>query len=131
EAGNVREKTRRHQQLEILNRRYKLSSYEKEELLKLEAGREGEMMFDGILENFIAGTNIVHLKDYNFYPEEIDSRFLTRLKEGEAHVQIDNVVLAKDFLYTFEIKNYSFDLRSEEHTSELQSRCDGVCRRRL
>ena len=106
----MREKTRRHQQLEILNRRYKLSSYEKEELLKLEAGREGEMIFDGILENFIAGTNIVHLKDYNFYPEEIDSRFLTRSKEGEAHVQIDNVVLAKDFLYTFEIKNYSFDL---------------------
>ena len=70
----MREKTRRHQQLEILNRRYKLSSYEKEELLKLEAGREGEMIFDGILENFIAGTNIVHLKDYNFYPEEIDRR---------------------------------------------------------
>lgn len=106
----MREKTRRHQQLEILNCRYKLSSYEKEELLKLEAGYEGEMIFDGILEEFIEGTNIVHLKDYNFYPEDIDQRLLTRSKEGESYVQIDNLVLAKDFLYTFEIKNYSFDL---------------------
>lgn len=106
----MREKTRRHQQLEILNRRYQLSSYEKEELLKLEAGHEGELIFDGVIEDFIAGTNIIHLKDYNFYPENIDRRLLTRSKTDRPYVQIDNVVLAKDFLYTFEIKNYSFDL---------------------
>lgn len=106
----MRKKTRRHQQLEILNCRYKLSSYEKEELQKLEAGHEGEMIFDGILEDFIHGSNIIHLKDYNFYPEDIDQRLLTRSKRDVPHVQIDNLVLAKDFLYTFEIKNYSFDL---------------------
>lgn len=106
----MRKKTRRHQQLEILNCRYKLSSYEKEELQKLEAGYRGELIFDEILEGFIRESNIIHLKDYNFYPEDIDQLLLTRSKEDGAHVQIDNLVLAKDFLYTFEIKNYSFDL---------------------
>ena len=106
----MREKTRRHQQLEILNCRYKLSSYEKEELQKLEAGYKGELIFDELIEGFTRETNIVHLKDYNFYPENIDQQLLTRSKEDAAHVQIDNLILAKDFLYTFEIKNYSFDL---------------------
>lgn len=106
----MREKTRRHRQLEILNSRYGLSSYEKEALKKLDAGFEGELIFDGILEKFIRGTNIVHIKDYNFHPEIIGRRMLTRSREEAAHVQIDNVVIARDFLYTFEIKNYSFDL---------------------
>ena len=110
----MREKKRRHQQLEILNRRYRLSAYEREELQKLEAGYEGEMIFDGIADEFIQDTNIVHMKDYNFYPEEIDQRFLTRSKKDMSHVQIDNLVIAKDFLYTFEIKNYSFDLNYME-----------------
>lgn len=106
----MREKTRRHQQLEILNCRYELSPYEKEELQKLEAGYSGEVIFDELIEGFIRDSNIIHLKDYNFYPEHIDQHLLTRSKEDGAHVQIDNLVLAKDFLYTFEIKNYSFDL---------------------
>lgn len=106
----MREKTRRHQQLEILNCRYKLSSYEKEELKKLDTGYEGELKFDSIIESFISGTNIIHMKDYSFDPGDIDARLLTRSKDDVAHVQTDNLVIAKDFLYTFEIKNYSFDL---------------------
>ncbi|SOC38073.1 nuclease-like protein [Salinicoccus kekensis] len=111
---HLREKTRRHRQLEILDRRYELSAFEKEELQKLEAGYEGELIFDGILEGFIHGTNIVHMKDYNFYPEAVDARLLTRPEAEAGHVQIDNVVIAKDYLYTFEIKNYSFDLHHRD-----------------
>lgn len=110
----MREKTKRHQQLEILNCRYSLSVYEKEELQKLEAGFKGELLFDGIIEDFISGTNIIHMKDYNFYPEDIDARLMTRSKDDVAHVQLDNLVIAKDFLYTFEIKNYNFDLFYED-----------------
>lgn len=106
----MRDKTRRHRQLEILNCRYSLSRYEKEELQKLKAGYEGELIFDDIIASFISGTNIIHVKDFNFYPEDVDARLLTRSKDDLGHVQVDNVVIAKDFLYTFEIKNYNFDL---------------------
>lgn len=105
----MREKTRRHQQLEILESRYELPAYEKDELQKLEAGFAGELEFDGIIEPFIAGSNIVHIKDYSFHPEDV-SGVSTKSREDATHVQLDNVVVAKDFLYTFEIKNYSFDL---------------------
>lgn len=44
----MREKTRRHRQLEILNHRYALSTYKIEELQKLDAGHEGEVIFDGL-----------------------------------------------------------------------------------
>ncbi|CAM4226812.1 nuclease-related domain-containing protein [Lacicoccus alkaliphilus] len=110
----MREKTRRHRQLEILNRRYTLSIYEVEELQKLDAGYEGELIFDGLLGAFINGTNIIHIKDYNFYPANADHHLLTRPKDEAAHVQVDNVVIAKDSLYTFEIKNYNFDLHYED-----------------
>lgn len=105
----MREKTRRHQQLEILESRYELPAYEKDELQKLEAGFAGELEFDGIIESFIKGSNIVHIKDYSFHPEDVSGRS-TKSKEDASHVQLDNLVVAKDFLYTFEIKNYSFDL---------------------
>ncbi|MCD2136603.1 nuclease-related domain-containing protein [Salinicoccus halitifaciens] len=105
----MREKTRRHQQLEILHARYMLPAYEKDELHKLEAGFIGELEFDGIIEPFIKGSNIIHIKDYSFHPEDVLGRS-TKSREDASHVQLDNVVVAKDFLYTFEIKNYSFDL---------------------
>ena len=97
-----------------MDKRYELSAFEKEGLQKLEAGYEGELIFDRILEKFIHGTNIIHMKDYNFHPEAVDDRLLTRSKEEAAHVQIDNVVIAKDYLYTFEIKNYGFDLHHRD-----------------
>ncbi|SOC37974.1 nuclease-related domain-containing protein [Salinicoccus kekensis] len=105
----MREKTRRHQQLEILHERYILPAYEKDELQKLEAGFIGELEFDGIIEPFIKGSNIIHIKDYSFYPEDAPE-LSTKSREDASHVQLDNLVVAKDFLYTFEIKNYSFDL---------------------
>lgn len=106
----MRKKTRRHQQLEILDSRYELSTYEKDELQKLEAGYQGELKFDGVLGDFIAGTNIMHVKDYSFYPEDVEAGMLTKSQEDASHVQLDNLVIARDFLYTFEIKNYNFDL---------------------
>ena len=108
EADNVREKTRRHQQLGILNRRINCHRMKREELLKLEAGRRGND-FDGILRILLPEPISFTLKTIILSGRDRQS-VLTRSKEGEAHVQIDNVVLAKDFLYTFEIKNYSFDL---------------------
>lgn len=105
----MRAKTRRHQQLEILSARYRLSAYEKDELQKLEDGYQGELQFDGIIGSFITGTNIIHMKDYSCHPEDAQG-ILTRSKEDTSHIQVDNVVVVKDFMYTFEIKNYNFDL---------------------
>ncbi len=105
----MREKTRRHQQLEILESRYELPAYEKDELQKLKAGFTGELEFDAIIEPFITGSNIVHIKDYSFHPGGV-SGLSTKSTEDAAHVQLDNLVVAKDFLYTFEVKNYNFDL---------------------
>ena len=105
----MREKTRRHQQLEILDARYMLPDYEKDELQKLESGFIGELELDGIIEPVIEGSNIIHIMDYSFYPGDVPGRS-TKSKEDASHDQLDNLEVSKDFLYTFEIKNYSFDL---------------------
>lgn len=102
----MREKSIRHAQLEILNRRTVLSDRDRKDLLKYRLGHAGELQFDAIVE--VMGMPVMHLKDYRF---PLDAAADDRKTAGApAEVQIDNIIIAGDQLYTFEIKNYQYDI---------------------
>ncbi|SOC37905.1 nuclease-related domain-containing protein [Salinicoccus kekensis] len=114
----MRKKSLKHVQLEILNRRTVLSARDRKDLLRYQLGYTGELQFDGIVEAL--GVPIVHLKDYRFRLDAAaDDR---KTAAGPSEVQIDNIIIAGDQLYTFEIKNYQYDI---EYTADRSWRFVG------
>lgn len=85
-----------------------LNSNEKKNLGKLRAGFSGELKFDKILESFIRDLDVYHLKDYRFKINEV--RGALKVANGNSEVQIDNLLVAGDQIFTFEVKNFNFDL---------------------
>lgn len=95
-------------QLQILSRRTILGETEEKEREKLQRGYAGELEFDKLLGEFVHGLDVYHLKDYRF---KIDNNEATmKVASGLSEVQIDNVLVAGDCIYTFEVKNFGFDL---------------------
>lgn len=95
-------------QLQILTRRTLLDESEEKEKEKLTRGWQGELGFDKLIDTAVRGKEIYHLKDYRF---KIDSGTETlKVASGMSEVQIDNVLIAGDRVYTFEVKNFGFDL---------------------
>lgn len=93
-------------QLEILNRRTALTDDDYKDLMKYRMGHVGELQFDSVIETLAAP--IVHLKDYRFQLDTFAGD--KKVGKGPAEVQIDNIIIAEDQLYTFEIKNYQHDI---------------------
>lgn len=73
------------------------------ELERLNNGFLGEQNFDDIIEPFVKTNNLIHIKDILF---EYD--------EGEKEIQIDNIVIASDSCYIFEVKKYQFNLSIDD-----------------
>lgn len=95
-------------QLQILSRRTILGETEEKERDKLHRGYAGELGFDKLLEELVQELDVYHLKDYRF---KIDPGATTmKVASGLSEVQIDNVLVAGDRIYTFEVKNFGFDL---------------------
>lgn len=84
-------------QMQVLRRRFELSENEEKEFENLQAGFLGELSFDKLLDAHLSGLNVYHVKDYRF-------------KVDGSEVQIDNLLISGDQAYTFEVKNYNFDL---------------------
>lgn len=94
-------------QLEILNRRTLLSVEDSKDLNKYRMGHAGELQFDAMIAAL--STPVVHMKDYRFQSESA-SVTGKKVGNGPAEVQIDNIIISEDQLYTFEIKNYQYDI---------------------
>lgn len=94
-------------QLEILNRRTLLSDEDKKDLNKYRMGHTGELEFDAIIDAL--SLPVLHLKDYRFQLEGAAGSG-KKVESGPAEVQIDNIIISEDQLYTFEIKNYQYDI---------------------
>lgn len=95
-------------QLQILKRRTMLGETEDKERMKLYRGYKGELQFDKQLESLISHLDVFHLKDYRFKINDSDTTM--KVSNGTSEVQIDNVLVACDRMYTFEVKNFGFDL---------------------
>ncbi|CAM4337675.1 nuclease-related domain-containing protein [Lacicoccus alkaliphilus] len=105
----MRNKSRRHKQLEILSYRYNLSEEDLTELKRLASGYAGEVEFDHILEEEFRDVAFIHLKDFCFKIGRNGS--LTKAESSvDQEIQIDNIIIAGDRMLTFEVKNYNFDL---------------------
>lgn len=95
-------------QLQILKRRTILGKNDEKEREKLQRGYAGELKFDKLLDEALRDMDVYHLKDFRF---KIDSSATTmKVASGFSEVQIDNVLIAGDRIYTFEVKNFGFDL---------------------
>lgn len=95
-------------QLQILKRRTILAETEEKEREKLHRGYAGELKFDKLLGAVVRELDVYHLKDFRF---KIDSGATAmKVASGLSEVQIDNVLVAGDRIYTFEVKNFGFDL---------------------
>lgn len=99
----IRTRSKRHTQLLILRHRVGLEEQEERQLNKLELGFSGEVMFDTLLEPYMLKKNILHIPNFTFH-----------VGEEKKEVQIDNIVVAGDCMFIFEIKNYQFDLHMGE-----------------
>lgn len=99
----IRTRSKRHLQLLILRRRIGLLDAEQKQLDKFELGFSGEVHFDTLLEPYLVKQNIVHIPNFTFH-----------LGSEKKEVQIDNIVVAGDGIFIFEIKNYQFDLHMSE-----------------
>lgn len=95
-------------QLTIMNKRMTLNSVEEKEREKLAVGFSGELKFDKILESFLCDLDVYHLKDYRFKINEVKGDL--KVANGYSEVQIDNLLVAGDQVFTFEVKNFNFDL---------------------
>lgn len=95
-------------QLTLMNKRMTLNSSEKKEREKLQVGFSGELEFDKTLEDFIGDLDVYHLKDYQFKINEVKGDL--KVANGNSEVQIDNLLVAGDQIFTFEVKNFKFDL---------------------
>ncbi len=96
-------------QLEILKCRAAVAEDEVNELGHLKLGWEGEGELDRLIDERIEGRDCVHLKDYRFSVSEAggDSR---KISMSSSEVQIDNILIAGDRVFTFEVKKFNFDL---------------------
>ena len=110
----MREKSRRHEQLEILTYRYDLPSADLVELENLRRGYEGELAFDKILEDEFGDVGFIHIKDYCFKVGKVISDSTKSESSIDREIQIDNIVIAGDRIITFEVKNYNFDLKYDD-----------------
>lgn len=95
-------------QLQILSRRTLLGETEERERVKLTRGYKGELEFDKLLDEAVRDLDVYHLKDYRFKIDAGSENL--KVASGLSEVQIDNVLIAGDRIYTFEVKNFSFDL---------------------
>lgn len=103
----MRAKTVKLMQLEILNRRTMLSDEDRKDFNKCRMGHVGELQFDSVIE--MLACPVVHLKDYRFQLDDSAGRD-KKVGNGPSEVQIDNIIITDDQLYTFEIKNYQYDM---------------------
>lgn len=95
-------------QLQILKRRTILGETEEKEREKLHLGYAGELEFDKLLGEYLRELDVYHLKDFRF---KLDSHASPmKVAGGLSEVQIDNVLIAGDRIYTFEVKKFGFDL---------------------
>lgn len=95
-------------QLQILSRRTLPGETEEKEREKLTRGYQGELEFDKLLDEAVRDMDVYHLKDFRF---KIDAGAETmKVASGFSEVQIDNLLVAGDRIYTFEVKNFGFDL---------------------
>lgn len=94
----MRNRTLSHQQLLYKEARVSLHGLEQDKLNREEAGYRGEVLFDCELERLVQDNDLIHIKNLLF---EYDDG-----KES----QIDNVVIANDIVWIFEIKFLNFDL---------------------
>ena len=105
----MRNKSRRHRQLEILSYRCDLSEADLNELKVLAGGYAGEVEFDHILEEEFGDVEFIHMKDFCFKVGRNGSQ--TKAESSiDQEIQIDNIIIAGDRMITFEVKNYNFDL---------------------
>lgn len=95
----TREKSFQHRQLEILDYRTSLNHEDKNKLQKLKLGYEGELLFDQFVSSYVDDYGLVHLKDVLF---AVDG--------GSKEIQVDNIIIADDCCFIFEVKNFSFNL---------------------
>ena len=97
------------EQLEILKCRAVVADDEVNELGNLKLGWEGEGELDRMIDERVAGRDCVHLKDYRFSVNQAgdDSRKVT---QSSSEIQIDNILITGDRVFTFEVKKYNFDL---------------------
>ncbi len=95
----TRNKTYTHLQLKTLSQRTQLDDTKKMELERLDNGFHGETSFDDLIESYVQAHDLIHIKDLLF---EYD--------EGKKELQIDNIVVAGDACYIFEVKKYQFNL---------------------
>lgn len=92
----TRQKSFQHMQLEVLSYRARLFDEQIETLSRLNNGYKGELLFDEML---MQHHEIIHVKDLLFQ------------YDGSREIQIDNIIIARDMCYIFEVKNFSFNLR--------------------
>ena len=97
------------EQLEILKCRTGVVGDEMNELGNLQLGWEGEGELDLMIDERIGGRNCIHLKDYRFSLNQAGSDSL-KVSRSSSEVQIDNILIAGDRIFTFEVKKYNFDL---------------------
>lgn len=96
------------EQLQILKCRTVVGGADVNELVNLKLGWEGECELDVMIDARIRGREFVHIKDYRF---KVDEGTGIRKVTGPAgEVQIDNILIAGDRIFTFEVKKYHFDL---------------------
>lgn len=107
----MRDKSRRHKQLEILSYRYDLPEAESVELESLKRGHEGELEFDRLLDDEFNDVDFIHIKDYCFKVGRVNFSSTKSDNSIDREIQIDNIIIAGDRIITFEIKNYNFDLK--------------------
>lgn len=104
----LRHKPMKLEQLEIMKCRAGVGGAELNELDNLKLGWEGEGEMDAMIEFVIRGRNCIHLKDYRFSVNQAAGD--GKIVRSSSEVQIDNVLIAGDRIFTFEVKKYNFDL---------------------
>lgn len=94
----MRNRTLSHQQLLYKQARGTLVEVERDKLVREEAGYGGEILFDCNVGTIAHNQNLIHIKNFLFDYDE------------DKECQIDNIVIANDIVYIFEIKNFNFDV---------------------
>lgn len=105
----LRHKPLKLEQLEILKCRAFVADDEQTELGNLKLGWEGEGELDRMIDRKIEGRDCIHLKDYRFSMNHAGDD-IHKVSRSSSEVQIDNVLITGDRIFTFEVKKYNFDL---------------------
>lgn len=94
----LRKRNHIHQQLLYKSARGYLKKEKESKLIKQENGFRGEVLLDEALDTIVSERKLIHIKDFLF---EYD---------GDKECQIDNIIIANDIVYLFEVKYFNFDL---------------------